>query len=890
MQAQEKAGRKRIAFAWTALVVIVGTCAAAAQVPTANSVVPRLVNYAGVAKDADGKPVKGLIGATFAVYAEQEGGAPLWVETQNITASANGSFAVMLGLSKSGGLPQDVFSSGQARWLGISYNGGAEQARVALLSVPYALKAGDAQTLGGLPASAFALAVPPGQVAAPAVAGNAPSSLTPSLSGSGTADFVPLWLNSTGTLGNSVLFQSGSGSTAKLGVNTSTPSVTLDIKGATNVRGTLLLPAMNSANASAGFNSNPLKFTASSYNSSSAKAVTEGFQWQAEPSGNNSSSPSATLNLLFGAGATPSETGLKINSQGRFTFASGQTFPGTGTITGVTAGTDLTGGGSSGNITLSLDATKIPQLNSNNSFSGNESISGNVAATGTVSGGLGNFSGNSSNSILNVTQNSTSGPGFAVVGSSYNAKRFQAAVLGQELAPYGTAEVFGAEGFVFGPSGAGVYGQNNGQSSLGSATSGGAGVWGDTAAPNTSGVLGTADNNNAMVAENNSKVSAGILAENQNTSLGVVAPAIVGFSFAPNGMAVVGSGPVHSKMFNNALSDIFQAYGVVGDSVSGTGVGGYTDSGLSVSGFTDSGTGVFGSSNSNYGVYGVSTTGTGVYAQSTGGGSALSALASDGGSALSVFADGGGLGISVTTDTGWPLTVANTGNATTTAEFDQANHLGAVIWAFGPSAGGSTPSCVIWATGDLHCTGSQSSVVPLPNKRLVSLYAVQSPENWFEDFGSGQLREGSATIALEPTFAETVSTGDEYHIFLTPNGDSLGLYVAAKTAKSFEVREHGSGKSTISFDYRIVARRKGYESIRMEDVTEAHADGIAAMERSAMLAKQRPRAPLAVTPNAVGRVAPPIQMPILQRQGPPSGSVMLPVRSSSQPAPSSLKH
>jgi hypothetical protein len=29
-----------------------------------------------------------------------------------------------------------------------------------LLSVPYALKAGDAQTLGGLPASAFMLSVP----------------------------------------------------------------------------------------------------------------------------------------------------------------------------------------------------------------------------------------------------------------------------------------------------------------------------------------------------------------------------------------------------------------------------------------------------------------------------------------------------------------------------------------------------------------------------------------------------------------------------------------------------------------------------------------------------------------------------------------------------------
>lgn len=49
---------------------------------------------------------------------------------------------------------------------------------------------------------------------------------------------------------------------------------------------------------------------------------------------------------------------------------------GTGTITGVTAGTDLTGGGSTGNITLNLDTTKVPLLNSANSFVGTQTFSG----------------------------------------------------------------------------------------------------------------------------------------------------------------------------------------------------------------------------------------------------------------------------------------------------------------------------------------------------------------------------------------------------------------------------------------------------------------------------------------------------------------------------------
>jgi len=51
-----------------------------------------------------------------------------------------------------------MFASGQARGLEVQAEGQEPQPRVMLLSVPYALKAGDAQTLGGKPASAFATA------------------------------------------------------------------------------------------------------------------------------------------------------------------------------------------------------------------------------------------------------------------------------------------------------------------------------------------------------------------------------------------------------------------------------------------------------------------------------------------------------------------------------------------------------------------------------------------------------------------------------------------------------------------------------------------------------------------------------------------------------------
>jgi hypothetical protein len=63
-----------------------------------------------------------------------------------------------------------MFRSGEARWLGIQPEREPELPRVLLVSAPYALKAADADTLGGLPASAFVLA------GAPAIATNGISS------------------------------------------------------------------------------------------------------------------------------------------------------------------------------------------------------------------------------------------------------------------------------------------------------------------------------------------------------------------------------------------------------------------------------------------------------------------------------------------------------------------------------------------------------------------------------------------------------------------------------------------------------------------------------------------------------------------------------------------
>jgi hypothetical protein len=129
--------------------------------------------------------------------------------------------------------------------------------------------------------------------------------------------------------------------------------------------------------------------------------------------------------------------------------------------------------------------------------------------------------------------------------------------------------------------------------------------------------------------------------------------------------------------------------------------------------------------------------------------------------------------------------------------------------------------CNIDNNGNLNCTGAKHAVVPIDGgQRKVALSAIESPKNWFEDFGSAQLSAGAATVALDADFAQTVNTGVEYHVFLTPRGECDGLYVASTTASGFEVRELHHGSSSVAFDYRIVALRKNFENIRLEDHTK----------------------------------------------------------------------
>ena len=117
--------------------------------------IPRLVKFSGTVRDDQGQPQSGTVGITFALYKDQEGGAPLWLETQNVQPDSSGRYTIMLGAATADGLPVEFFTSNEAQWVGVQPQEQSEQPRILLVSAPYALKAADADTLGGKPASAY---------------------------------------------------------------------------------------------------------------------------------------------------------------------------------------------------------------------------------------------------------------------------------------------------------------------------------------------------------------------------------------------------------------------------------------------------------------------------------------------------------------------------------------------------------------------------------------------------------------------------------------------------------------------------------------------------------------------------------------------------------------
>jgi hypothetical protein len=122
------------ALAWSVL-----PCEAFAQ-----DVPPYLVHQ-GRLLDALNAPVEGAQSLTFNLYAEETGGSSLWAETQTVSVNA-GFYSVTLGQVTP--LAVSAFN-GDTLYLGVTIGGEELAPRLAMRSVPYALKAGAALNATG---------------------------------------------------------------------------------------------------------------------------------------------------------------------------------------------------------------------------------------------------------------------------------------------------------------------------------------------------------------------------------------------------------------------------------------------------------------------------------------------------------------------------------------------------------------------------------------------------------------------------------------------------------------------------------------------------------------------------------------------------------------------
>ena len=207
---------KLYAGVWILLICsAVSLSAQQAALTAANTVVPPLVKFSGVLADVNNKPLTGTVGVTFSLYKESQSGAPLWMETQNVTLDKAGHYTVSLGSTTSQGLPASPFAAGEARWLAVQMQGRAEQPRVLLMSVPYALKALDAETIGGKPLSALQLAAPSGSSASVSSNSNNPpiaNAIACSTSSACKSGHIPVFASNGGAakVKDSIIQESGS--------------------------------------------------------------------------------------------------------------------------------------------------------------------------------------------------------------------------------------------------------------------------------------------------------------------------------------------------------------------------------------------------------------------------------------------------------------------------------------------------------------------------------------------------------------------------------------------------------------------------------------------------------------------------------------------------------
>jgi hypothetical protein len=234
-------------------------------------------------------------------------------------------------------------------------------------------------------------------------------------------------------------------------------------------------------------------------------------------------------------------------------------------------------------------------------------------------------------------------------------------------------------------------------------------------------------------------------------------------------------------------------FGIVGSAIGTSGIGtvGSASTGIGLEGNATQGIGVAGNSNSNYAGYFNSSSGYGVFAQSQSNVAFVGRTAN--GNASDIQGSNIGL-LGRSPSAGYPLVLTD-----------------------------ATPNTLFQVDGygNVSYTGSLTHVGSISGGGKARSFSPSATQPTIEDTGTAQLVNGVAVVRLDPTFAAAIDPTTAYRVFVTPAGDTRGLFVASRTPAGFIVRESQAGRSTVAFDYRIVASMLGQTGQRMARINPA---------------------------------------------------------------------
>jgi hypothetical protein len=372
--------------------------------------------------------------------------------------------------------------------------------------------------------------------------------------------------------------------------------------------------------------------------------------------------------------------------------------------------------------------------------------------------------------------------GFAGANGGYG-------VVGNVVNTVTNAPSTGVYGTVGGPSGTGVYAESRST---------------DTTHPGF-GLFATSTNGNGMfVQTHRGDVAAAVIENSVGIGTGLQA---IGAGNAVLAESTYRNGAVGQTSFKSGLSGTGYA-GVLGQDLSndqgignsgvagvspsgfglsgtstadGTGVGGFSTTGIGVFGTSANNLAMFGNSQNSIGVEGYSASNIGMIAESEATPDPSDPSGVNGPPALQVVTTSGSPAIKVTSSGGDIMSLDTSGNLIISGNLTVDGNVSV------QGTSGACPSCP----------------TPLVRGRSTAVNGISPAASATEAMGEGRLTLGAAYVRFDPAFA--ASSGNSYLVFITPQGDSRGLYVTQKSPAGFAVREGMGGRSTIAFDYRIVA-------------------------------------------------------------------------------------